>query len=226
MAERQAKVQRKQLRQAKDDLSAARSQIKILNKKLEEAKKAKEQAKQEGYEVGVAETEEAPRVEVAEVRRFYCLQVWNEVLNQTGVKASSALRRVENVYYPPQAIRNSSSSGSKANPVSSRIDEGKESPTKALPSTNISSKDVKPSEDAKKVADLTKEAARDAALPLVAPKDSSKDKEVSQSMEIMLATLPIPSKEELQGKGQASTTTASTQSPKKPKDKLVIKMKP
>ena len=101
MAERQAKVQRKQLRQAEDDLSAARSQIKILNKKLEEAKKAKEQAKQEGYEVGVAETEEAPKAEVVEVCRFYCLQVWNEVLNQTGVKASYALKRVENVYYPP-----------------------------------------------------------------------------------------------------------------------------
>ena len=75
--------------------------MKILNKKLEEAKKAKEQAKQERYEVGVAEIEEAPRAEVAEVCRFYCLQVWNEVLNQTGVEASSALRRVENVYYPP-----------------------------------------------------------------------------------------------------------------------------
>ena len=79
----------------------------------------------------------------------------------------------------PQVIRNSSSSGSKANLVSSGIDEGKESPTKALPSANISSKDVEPSKDAKKVANLTKEAACDAALPPVAPKDSSKDKEVS-----------------------------------------------
>ena len=76
--------------------------MKILNKKLEEAKKAKEQAKQERYEVGVAEIEEAPRVEVAEVCRFYCLQVWNEVLDQTEVEASSALKRVENVYYPPK----------------------------------------------------------------------------------------------------------------------------
>ena len=101
MVERQVEARRKQLRQAEDDLSAARGQIKILNKKLEKAEKAKEQAKQEGYEVGVAETEEAPRAEVAEVCKFYCLQVWNEVLNQTGVEASFALRRVENVYYPP-----------------------------------------------------------------------------------------------------------------------------
>ena len=42
VVERHAKAQRKQLRQAEDDLSAARSQIKILTKKLEEAEKAKE----------------------------------------------------------------------------------------------------------------------------------------------------------------------------------------
>ena len=101
MVERQVEARRKQLRQAEDDLYTAKGQIKILNKKLEEVEKAKEQAKQEGYEVGVAETEEAPKAEVVEVCRFYFLQVWNEVLNQTGVKASYALKRVENVYYPP-----------------------------------------------------------------------------------------------------------------------------
>ena len=55
---------------------------------------------QEGYEVDVVEIEEALKVEVAEVYRFYCLQVWNEALNQAEVKASSAFRRAENVYYP------------------------------------------------------------------------------------------------------------------------------
>ena len=55
--ERQAKAQRKKLCQAKDKLSAARSQIKVLTKNLEEAEKAKEQAEQDGYNVGVAKTE-------------------------------------------------------------------------------------------------------------------------------------------------------------------------
>ena len=41
-AKRQSEAQRKQLRQAEDDLSTARNQIKILTKKLEEAEKAKE----------------------------------------------------------------------------------------------------------------------------------------------------------------------------------------
>ena len=36
--ERQAETQRKQLRQAEDELSTAKSQIKVLTKKLEKAK--------------------------------------------------------------------------------------------------------------------------------------------------------------------------------------------
>ena len=57
------------------------------------------------------------------------------------VEASSALKRAENVYYPP-AIRTLGSSGSEANSVSKEASEGKESPAKALPTTNISSKAV------------------------------------------------------------------------------------
>ena len=67
---------------------------------MEEAKKARDQAEQEGFEIGVAETEKALRAEVLGVCRKYCLQVWNEALNQAGVEASSMLRRAENVYYP------------------------------------------------------------------------------------------------------------------------------
>ena len=41
-------------------------------KKLEEAEKAKDQAEQDGYNVGVAETEEAFRSEVSKVCKVYC----------------------------------------------------------------------------------------------------------------------------------------------------------
>ena len=77
--------------------------------------------------MGVAETEEALRAEVLEVCRNYCLQVWNEALNQARVEASSSLRRAESVYYPP-AIHASSSSRSKANTISEEADIGKDSP--------------------------------------------------------------------------------------------------
>jgi len=44
-----------------------------------------------------------------------------------------------------------------------------------------------------------------ATRPPAAPKDPSKGKEASENLEIVLATLPTPAKEDLKGKGLAST---------------------
>ena len=54
--------------------------------------------------MGIVETQAALKTRVLGVCRLYCSHIWNEALKQTGVKASSDLWRVENVYYPP-AIR-------------------------------------------------------------------------------------------------------------------------
>ena len=62
------------------------------------------EAAQRGYEVGIAETEEALKVEVPAVCRIYCAKTWDEALNRAGVEASSDLRKPENVFYP-EAIR-------------------------------------------------------------------------------------------------------------------------
>ena len=71
------------------------------------------------------------------------------------------------------------------------------------------------------------DVAQDAAQPPTSLKDPSKEKETSHNMEIVLATHPIPIKEDLKGKGLASSTAASAQPTKLPtKDKFVIKMKP
>ena len=75
----------------------------MLKKKLEDAKKARDQAEQDGYDVGVVETDEALKAEVSGICRAYCLQVWNEALNLARVEASLALRRAKNVYYPLQS---------------------------------------------------------------------------------------------------------------------------
>ena len=208
-AEKQVEAQCKQLHQAEADLTAARDQIKALSKKLEEAKKAKDQAEQDGYEVGVVETEEALKVEVSEVRRYYCLQVWNEALNQDGVEASSTFRRAESAYYS-LAIHASSSLGSKADTASKEADAGKESQAKALPSVHSPSKEATLLEVVEKPAEVTKEVAHDAIQPPTAPKNQSKENEVSHNLEIVLATLPIPTKEDLKGKGPTSSTVAST----------------
>ena len=111
--EKQAESQRVLLRNTEDQLTASKTQIVALTKILEEAEKAKvqaerarDQAEQDGYDAGVAETEEALRVEVPGVCRTYCFQTWYEALNKAGVETLSALRRAENVYYP-FAIRRS-----------------------------------------------------------------------------------------------------------------------
>ena len=74
--------------------------------------------------MGVVETKEAFRVEVSEVCRYYCLQVWNEALNQAGVETSFILRRAESVYYL-LAIRDFGSSGPNTDATSKKVDTGK-----------------------------------------------------------------------------------------------------
>ena len=82
--------------------------IEKLRTEVEKAKveveKAKDEAKQYGYNVGMAETEDTLRAQVPIVCRTYYAQTWEEALNRAGVEASSELRRPENVYFPP-AIR-------------------------------------------------------------------------------------------------------------------------
>ena len=91
-AKKQAESLRKLAREANDQLVAAKEQLAILRKQLEEAQKLrdqaerakaeaeeakakaereKEEAEQHGYDVGVAETEDALRAEVPTVCRTY-----------------------------------------------------------------------------------------------------------------------------------------------------------
>lgn len=139
-AERQTEGQRVLLRQAEDQLAASKWQMTALKKKLEEGEKARDQAEQEGYDVGVVETEEALRIEVSRACRNYCLQVWNEALIQARVEASSALKRAESVYYP-SAIRAPGLARSKANTSSEVAKLGKGSLTKAPPASGSLSKE-------------------------------------------------------------------------------------
>ena len=75
-----------------------------MEKAKDKAEKEKDEAEQHGYDVSVAETEEALRVEVPAVCQAYCTQTWEEALNRAGIDASSELRRPKNVFLPP-AIR-------------------------------------------------------------------------------------------------------------------------
>ena len=120
-AETQAESQRKlaneikgQLVTAKEQIATLRQQLEVANKLKGLAEKAKVQAEedklkaekerdeteQHGYDVGVAETEDALRAEVPAVCRAYYAQTWEEAFNQAGVEASSGLRRPESIIFP------------------------------------------------------------------------------------------------------------------------------
>ena len=213
------------LRQAKDQLATSKEQIIALKKKLEEAEKARDRAEQDGYDMGVAETEEAFRAEVSGVCRNYCLQVWNEAFNQARVEAFSVLRRTESVYYPP-AIRAPGSASSKVNTSFKVAELGKGSPTKVPPSSDSPSEEAHQHGVTEKQADANKGVAPDATKPPAVPQDPIKEKEVPSKMEIVLATLLVPTKGDLKSKDSGSSEAALFQSTKAlPKEKIVIKKK-
>ena len=120
-AETQAKSQRKLANEIKGQLVTVKKQMAALKQQLKEANKLKDLAEkpklqaeedkvkaekerdeveQHGYDVGVAETEDALRAEVPAVCCAYCAQTWEEALNQAGVEASSELRRPERIIFP------------------------------------------------------------------------------------------------------------------------------
>ena len=66
-----------------------------------QAKRERDETEQYGYDVGVAKTEDALKVEVPAICHAYCTQTWEEALNRAGIDASSELRKPENIIFPP-----------------------------------------------------------------------------------------------------------------------------
>jgi len=130
--------------------------------------------------------------------------VWNEALNHARVKASSTLRRVESVYYPP-TIRAPASTSSKADTPSVVAKLEKDSPDKVPLSSSSPSKEAEQLGVSKKEADRTKRVAPDTPKPPTVPQDPLKENEVPPRMEIVLVTLPVPAKGGLKGKDQGSS---------------------
>ena len=172
----------------------------------------------------MAKTEDALRAEVPAFCRTCCARTWEKALNQAGVEASSMLRRAESVYYLP-AIRLVSSSDSKADPVPLEAAEALRSPSRAPPAANTSSEGGERAEDTTRARDANKSTFQGADLAPTVPGESLKEKETSQSMELVLATLTIPPKVDPKDKAQVPPIVADTQPPKDVKEKLVIKMK-
>ena len=90
-----------------------------------EVERVRDEVEQHGYDVGMAETEDALRAEVPTVCRAYCVQNWEEALNRAGIDASSELRRPKNIFFPPAIRVPSSAFGQKeaAPPVTKSLED-------------------------------------------------------------------------------------------------------
>ena len=91
------KQQLEKANKLKDLAKKAKLQAKEDKGKVE---KERDEAEQHGYDVDVAEIEDALRAEVPTVCCAYCAQTWEEALNQAGVEASFVLRRPERIIFP------------------------------------------------------------------------------------------------------------------------------
>ena len=119
----------------KEQLEEAQRLKDQAEKSKAEAEKARDEAEQKGYDLGVAETEEILRVEFPAVCCIYYAQTWNEALNRVRVKASTELRKAENIYYPP-AIRASDLPSTQGKMASTVTDPTKEAQPQDPPLPN------------------------------------------------------------------------------------------
>ena len=224
-AETQAESQRKLVVEVKGQLVTAKEQIATLRQQLDEANKLKaladkakmqaekdklkaekerDEAEQHGYDVGVAETEDTLRAEVPSVCRAYCVQTWEEALNQAGVEASSGLRRPESIIFPlalqlpkqteptPLAPQPAAEASAQPLPSAAQPDQGKEKEVQQGPLSG----------------EVTK-----------APQPGT----ASQDFEKQLALVTLPAQEPLEDKEKEINPEAADQASK---PKLQIKLKP
>ena len=92
------KKQLKEAQKLRDQAEKARVEAEEAKAKAE---REKDEAEHHCYDVDVTETEDALRAEVPAVCRAYCTQTWEEALNRAGIDASSELRKLKNIIFPP-----------------------------------------------------------------------------------------------------------------------------
>nr|XP_023894771.1 uncharacterized protein LOC112006699 [Quercus suber] len=175
--QRQAEDQGRLLRDANAQLTTSKEQAK---KAKAEAETERDVAEQQGYNVGVAETEDTFRAEVLVVCREYCALTWQEALDRAGVESSSELRKPENIYFPP-AIQASTPSTPQGEVSSTVAEPPKEVQTQAPPLLNQQEQSQMP----EKVKDLS------SAKEVAGPKDGA----ASHTFEQALASTTLPAGE-------------------------------
>ena len=168
------------------------------------AEKERDEAEQHGYDVGVAEIEDALRAEVPTVCRAYCTQTWEEALNQARIDVSFELRRPKNIVFPlALQIPNQKDT---APPASQPI---KEDQSQHPSSTSQQAQG--------KEQETLKDSSRDKVTEAPQPEATSQD------FEKQLALVTLLAEESLKEKEKEAPPEAAA---KASKSKLQIKLKP
>ena len=197
---------------------ALKQQLEEVNKLKDLAKKAKlqaeedkvkaekerDEAEQHGYDVGIAETEDALRAKVPAVCRAYCAQTWEEALNQAGVEVSSELRKPESIIFPSalQVPKQTEIAPLAPQPVN-------EAPPQHPPTTD------QPEQGKEK--ETQKEPSSDKVT------EASQPGTTSQDFEKQLALVTLLAQESLKGKEKEIPPKVADQAPK---PKFQLKLKP
>ncbi|KAK9998126.1 hypothetical protein SO802_017729 [Lithocarpus litseifolius] len=198
VADKRINELRNKLTKAERDKKSAEAVLNCAERQVE-AEKARDQAEQEGYDVGVAETEEALKAEVS----------------------GESIECILPSCYPCTRL-----SQFQIDTSSEVAEFGKGGPAKVPPSSDSPSKEAQQHGVAEKEANANKGVPLDATKPPAIPQDRLKEKEVPFTMETVLATLPVPAKGDLKSKDSGSSETTLSQSTKAPpKEKIVIKKK-
>ena len=166
------------------------------------------EAEKKGYDLGVDETEETLRAEVLMVCCIYYAQTWNEALNRAGVKASSELRKAENVFYPPAICT--------SDPPSTQFEV---TPTTTDPNQEVSPQNPFPpsQQEPAKETSASQEASLDKAAAVSEAEVASQGFQQDLASTVMLA--------EVSSKDKKGITTSEADKPANQTSKLQIKLK-
>ena len=197
-------VLKKQLEEAQRLRDQAENAKVEAKKAKTQAEKERDEAEQHGYDVGVAETEDALRAEVPVVCRAYCTHTWKEALNRAGIDASSELRKPEYIIFPP-ALQISNQKEA-APPISQSAEETQ---PQNPPSSSQQEQDKEP--------ETLKGSSLDKVVEALQPEAASQGFE----KELVSTTLPVggASKEKEKEIPPKATNKA-------PKSRVQIKLKP
>ena len=99
-AENQVEEMRVSLKKIEMQLASTKEQIKLQLKEIKGKNAKNAKAEQIAYDAGMTKTTQSLTIQLKDVARAFCLEVWGEALNTARVSADFDLKGSDKVYYP------------------------------------------------------------------------------------------------------------------------------